>query len=71
MSAAQVKNLQRRLCLLSEEAEQSLTRVCGHELWKSLGPEAIDSLEVPSRRAEANYGDGQWTGVRELQEVGG
>ena len=45
MSVAQVKNLQRRLLLLSDEAEQGLNRACGHELWRSLGPDAIDGLE--------------------------
>ena len=69
MSVAQVKNLQRRLLLLSDEAEQGLTRACGHEMWKSLGPDVIDGLEDPSRRAEANYWYGQWNVVRELQEV--
>ena len=69
MSVAQVKNLQRRLLLLSDEAEQGLDRACGHELWRSLGPDAIDGVEDTTRRAEANYWYGQWNVVRELQEV--
>ena len=69
MSVAQVKNLQRRLLLLSHEAEQGLNRACGNELWRSLGPDAIDGLEDSTRRAEANYWYGQWNVVRELQDV--
>ena len=67
MAVAQLKNLQRRLQLLSDEAEQGLNRVCGHELWKSVGPDAVDSVTDPDRRAEANYWYGQWNVVRELQ----
>ena len=63
------QNLQRRLQLLSDEAEQGLNRVCGHELWKSVGPDAVDGVEDPDRRAEANYWDGQWKVGRELQEA--
>ena len=55
MAVAQLKNLQRRLLLLADEAEQGLNRACGHELWKTVGPDAIDALEDPARRAEANY----------------
>ncbi len=69
MAVAQLKNLQRRLLLLAEEAEQGLNRACGHELWKTVGPHAIDALEDPARRAEANYWYGQWNVVRELQEA--
>ena len=47
MAVAQLKNLQRRLQLLSDEAEQGLNRVCGHELWKSVGPDAVDGVEDP------------------------
>ena len=69
MAVAQLKNLLRRLQLLSDEAEQGLNRACGNELWKSLGPDAIDGLDDSSRRAEANYWYGQWNVVRELQEA--
>ena len=69
MAVAQLKNLQRRLQLLSDEAEQGLNRVCGHELWKSVGPVAVDGVADPDRRAEANYWYGQWNVVRELQEA--
>ena len=69
MAVAQLKNLQRRLQLLSDEAEQSLNRVCGNELWKSVGPDAVDGVADPDRRAEANYWYGQWNVVRELQEA--
>ena len=45
MSAAQVKNLQRRLDNLACEAETELDRACGHDLWRSIGFDAFDSLE--------------------------
>jgi len=69
MSVAQVKNLQRRLDNLAGEAEQELTRACGHELWRTLGFDAFDGLEDVDRRATANYYYGQWQAVRELQEA--
>jgi len=69
MSAAQVKNLQRRLDNLNREAETELTRVCGHDLWKSLGFDAFDGLDDADKRALANYYYGQWQTVRELQDA--
>ena len=69
MSAAQVKNLQRRLDNLNNEAETELTRVCGHELWRSLGFDAFDGLDDSEKRALANYYYGQWQTVRELQDA--
>ena len=71
MAVARLKNLQRRLQVLSEEAEQSLNRICGNALWKTVGPDAIDGLEDPAQRAEANYWYGQWNVVRELSEAFG
>lgn len=69
MSIAQIKNLQRRLANLEQEATDELNRVCGHELWMSLGFDALDSLEEADRRARANYYYGQLQTVRELQQV--
>jgi hypothetical protein len=69
MSAAQVKNLQRRLANLEQEAEAEVNRACGHELWQTLGFDVLDSLEDPDRRARANYYYGQLQTVRELQQV--
>ena len=69
MSVFQVKNLQRRLINLADEAEQGIKRACGNELWRNIGPDVFDSLEDPERRAEANYWYGQWNVVRELQDV--
>ena len=69
MSVAQVKNLQRRLDNLAREAEMELDRACGHDLWRSVGFDAFDSLEDGDRRASANYYYGQWSTVRELQEA--
>ncbi len=69
MSAAQVKNLQRRLDNLAREAETELDRACGHDLWRNLGFDAFDSLEDSDRRASANYYYCQWSTVRELLEA--
>jgi hypothetical protein len=66
MSVAQIKNLQRRLVNLESEACDELTRACGHELWQSLGFDALDSLEDPDRRARDYYG--QLQTVRELRD---
>jgi hypothetical protein len=71
MSVAQIKNLQRRLANLEDEAVDELNRACGHELWQSLGFDALDSLEDPDRRSRANYYYGQLQTVRELKEVVG
>jgi hypothetical protein len=71
MSVAQIKNLQRRLANLEGEAVDELNRACGHELWQSLGFDALDSLEDPDRRSRANYYYGQLQTVRELKDVVG
>jgi hypothetical protein len=68
VSIAQIKNLQRRLANLESEAVAEVTRACGHELWQSVGFDALDTLEDPDRRARANYYYGQLQTVRELQE---
>jgi hypothetical protein len=67
MSVAQIKNLQRRLANLEQEAVDEINRACGHELWQSLGFDALDSLEDGDRRARANYYYGQLQAVRELK----
>jgi len=71
MSITQVKNLQRRLGNLEHEAVEEINRACGHELWQSLGFDALDSLEDPDRRSRANYYYGQLQVVRELKDVVG
>ena len=69
MSIVQVKNLNRRLENLAREATHELDKVCGNELWRSVGFDAFDSLFDAERRARANYYYGQWQTVRELQEA--
>ena len=69
MAISQIKNLQRRLANLEEEAIAELTRACGHELWASMGFDAFDGLEDPDRRARANYYYGQLQTVRELKDA--
>jgi hypothetical protein len=69
MAIAQIKNLQRRLGVFEEEAVAELNRACGHELWQTLGFDALDALEDPDRRARANYYYGQLMTARELRAV--
>jgi hypothetical protein len=69
VSIAQIKNLQRRLNLLEQEASAELTRACGHELWQNLGFDALDAIEDSERRARANFYFGQLQTVRQLLDV--
>jgi hypothetical protein len=69
MAIAQIKNLQRRLTNLEDEAIAEVNRACGHELWQSLGFDALDALEDPDRRARANYYYGQLQTARELRDA--
>ena len=69
MSISQIKNLQRRLSNLEQEAITELNRACGHELWQSIGFEALDAIDEGDRRAPANYYYGQLQTARELIEV--
>ena len=69
MSISQMKNLNRRLENLANEAIKELDKTCGNELWRNIGFEALDGLEDPVRRATANYYYGQLQTVKELQEV--
>ena len=69
MSIAQIKNLQRRLANLEQEAVVEVSRACGHELWQSLGFDALDAIEDPDRRARANFYYGQLQTARELIDV--
>tara|TARA_Y100001970_G_C14035962_1_gene751120 strand:- start:646 stop:969 length:324 start_codon:yes stop_codon:yes gene_type:complete len=68
VSAAQIKNLGRRLDNLSKDASNELNKACGNELWKSIGFEAFDRLLDQERRSRANYYYGQWQTVREIQD---
>ena len=68
MSVVQIKNLNRRLSNLVEEATCELDKACGNELWRSLGFDAFDGILDSERRATANYYYGQLQTVRELQE---
>ena len=69
MSIAQIKNLNRRLDNLENEAAKELNKACGHELWETLGFDAFDGLEDHDRKAIANYYYGQLQTVRELKET--
>ena len=69
MAIAQIKNLQRRLTNLEQEATSELDRVCGNNLRASVGPDVIDAIENAADRARANYYYGQLQTVRELQDA--
>jgi hypothetical protein len=69
VSIAQIKNLQRRLAVLEQEAIAEVTRACGHELWQSLGFDALDAIEDGERRARANFYFGQLQTARQLIDV--
>ncbi|MFY8147675.1 MAG: hypothetical protein ACOVNL_00475 [Prochlorococcaceae cyanobacterium] len=69
MSISQIKNLQRRFANLEQEAIEEINRACGHELWQSIGFDALDALEDPDRRSRANYYYGQLQTVRELRDA--
>jgi hypothetical protein len=69
MSIAQIKNLQRRLTNLEQEAVAEVNRACGHELWQSLGFDALDAIDDADRRARANFYYGQLQTARELIDV--
>ena len=67
MSIVQIKNLQRRLDNLAQEASHELTKTCGHELWQNFGFDSFDTLPDSEKRAIANYYYGQWQTVKEIQ----
>lgn len=69
VSIAQIKNLQRRLALLEQEAVTEVSRACGHDLWQTLGFDALDAIEDGERRARANFYFGQLQTVRQLLAV--
>ncbi len=69
VSIAQIKNLQRRLALLEQEAMTEVTRACGHDLWQTLGFDALDAIEDGERRARANFYFGQLQTARQLLDV--
>lgn len=69
MSISQIKNLQRRLSLLEQEAINEVNRACGHELWQSLGFDALDAIEDSERRARANFYFGQLQTARQLIDL--
>ena len=69
MSVSQIKNLNRRLENLSKEASSELDKLCGNQLWKSIGFEAFDGFADSDLRASANYYYGQFQTARELQDI--
>jgi len=55
--------------VLVQEAIAEVSRACGHDLWQSLGFDALDAIEDPERRARANFYYGQLQTSRELMDV--
>jgi hypothetical protein len=55
--------------VLEQEAIAEVSRACGHDLWQSLGFDALDAIEDPERRARANFYYGQLQTSRELMDV--
>tara|TARA_B100000700_G_C14993861_1_gene832749 strand:- start:1297 stop:1512 length:216 start_codon:yes stop_codon:yes gene_type:complete len=68
MSAVQIKNLQRRLDNISNEAVEELDRACGSNLWMNIGFDAFDGMSDLNKRATANYYYGQWQTAREIKD---
>ncbi len=69
MSIVQIKNLNRRLENMANEATEELDKACGNGLWRNIGFDAFDGLFDSDRRERANYYYGQWQTVRELQQT--
>ena len=67
MSLARSKNLERKLNLLSIEATTELNKVCGCNLWQTLGFVYFDQLDNKDKIAKANFYYGQLQLVKELK----
>ena len=67
MSLARSKNLERKLNILSIEATAELNRVCGSNLWETLGFIYFDQLDNKDKIAKANFYYGQLQLVKELK----
>ena len=69
MSLAKSKNFQRKLNLISIEATAELNKVCGSNLWETLGFIYFDQLDNKDKIAKANFYYGQLQLVKELQSI--
>ncbi len=67
MSLSKSKNLERRLNLLSEEATSELNKVCGSNLWETLGFLYFDQLDNKDKIAKANFYYGQLQLINEIK----
>ena len=67
MSLAKSKNFERKLNLISKEASTELNKVCGSNLWETLGFVYFDQLDKKDKIAKANFYYGQLQLVKELQ----
>ena len=67
MSLARSKNFERKLNLISKEAVNELNKVCGSNLWETLGFVCFDQLDNKDKIAKANFYYGQLQLVKELK----
>ena len=67
MSLARSKNFERKLNLISKEAVNELNKVCGSNLWETLGFVCFDQLDNKDKIAKANFYYGQLQLINELK----
>ena len=67
MSLSKLKNLERRLNLLAEEAISELNKVCESSLWETLGFVYFDQLDSKDKIAKANFYYGQLQTINEIK----
>ena len=67
LSLSKLKNLERRLNLLEEEATSELNKVCQSSLWETLGFVYFDQLNSKDKIAKANFYYGQLQTINEIK----
>ena len=67
MSVSKVKNFERRLNIIENEAVLELNKVCKSNLWETLGLMFFDQLENKDQIAKANFYYGQLQLIKELK----
>ena len=67
LSISKLKNLERRLNLLAEEASSELNKVCESSLWETLGFVYFDQLDSKDKIAKANFYYGQLQTINEIK----
>ena len=67
MSLSKLKNLERRLNILADEATLELNKVCENSLWETLGFTYFDQLDSKDKIAKANFYYGQLQAINEIK----